>query len=234
MTIDFSPVSSRKDELGALYAAVAEGCAARGAPTTLRELLFCIRDMPYLRPGDSASVSSVLSEWRATCSGKHVVVHALLLAAGLRPRLMMRAYSLDAADGLPRALVEPYHGRGIFDVHNFIRCDLGRGEISIDVTWPARLRDAGFAIAADWDGSSDFAIAAPSGEDVEISCDGEGIEQKRALLKRINSPGAKAAREQFIEALARHAADLCPWTPMRETIRTTLDRTLRPTRRGAE
>jgi hypothetical protein len=226
MTMDLSPLLFRSDALGSFARTVARACEVRGAEVTLRELLFCLRDMPYRRPRDSASTESVLGEWRGTCSGKHAVVHELLRTVGLRPRLFLRAYPLDAADGLPPHLVEPFRGRGIWDVHTFVRCDLGRGVVAVDVTWPAALEDAGFAVTTRWDGRTDFVIAAPAGEDIEVPAGPDGARCKRERLSVVNSPEAAKAREAFIERLAGFSAHAVPPCTMEGGVESTLARLL--------
>lgn len=135
---------------------------------------------------------------------------------------MMRAYQVDHADTLPQALLKKFSGKGICDVHNFVLCNLNGRETAIDITWPLRLRNAGFATTGHWDGMQDFQIAAPSGKDQEISATELGLAQKKDYLLAVNTPASMAMREAFIVALAEYSDKLAPLVTMQQTIDSTL------------
>lgn len=222
LAFDFGALMARRDALGDFASAVDAACKAKGLDMGLDQLLFCLRDMPYQRPSSSSDVNAIITEWRGTCSGKHIAVHALLHEIGLKPTLMMRAYRVDEADTLPRALLDKFSGKGIWDVHNFVLCNLNGRQTAIDITWPLSLREAGFTTTAHWNGTQDFLIAAPAGKDQEISPTELGLTQKKELLSAVNNPDSMAIREAFIEALADYADKLAPPATMRETIDATI------------
>lgn len=186
---------------------VARTCEIHGQPYGLRELLFCIRDIPYGRPTLPRDPLSVLAEWRGTCSGKHLLAARVLGLMGVGSRLYCRTYRLDdALDTLPRHVTQPYMGHNIWDVHNYLEIDVASGHHKVDVTWSHLLADAGFSTTLEWDGTSDFCIAAPLGEVMQVSDPAQLNDFKESLLTRLNAAPARALREQFILELAAFAS----------------------------
>lgn len=186
---------------------VARACNASGQPCGLREMLFCIRDIPYGRPALPRDPLSVLADWRGTCSGKHLLAARVLDIMGVASRLYCQSYRLDdAQDALPRAVTQSYVGHGIWDVHNYLEIETASGPLKIDVTWSHTLADAGFPTTLDWDGSTDFRIAAPPGEAIQVNDPAALNDLKESLLARLNMAPARAMREQYILALAAFAS----------------------------
>jgi hypothetical protein len=199
MTSATSPVAAFIDE-------VKRASAGRAQPFGLRELLFCIRDIPYGRPSAPGDPASVLAEWRGTCSGKHLLARDLLDALGLRCTLFGLAYRLDDALGaLPREIVRRYVGQGLWDVHNYLELDAPAGPVKVDVTFSRELAGLGFPTTLAWDGASDFRVAAPAGEPLPVARDADAAAFKREWLQRLNPPPALALRERYIADLSAFA-----------------------------
>lgn len=185
---------------------VASACRANGQPFGLRELLFCIRDIPYGRPTHPRDPLSVLADWKGTCSGKHLLAVRVLAALGVRSQLYCQSYRLDdAGDALPRQVTQSYVGHNIWDVHNYLELDTESGWLKVDVTWSQELAEAGFPTTLDWDGTADFRIAAPVGEIFIVSDPALLAESKEALLERLNTPIAREMRERYIAGLTAFA-----------------------------
>jgi hypothetical protein len=221
---DLTRLTQGEDALGEFVRLLEAACSARGMRMSLAYLLYCLRDMPYRRPSSSSDVNSILREWRGTCSGKHLLVQKIFSALGWRAQLIMRAYPIDAADTLPPSLLQTFAGRGIWDVHNFVEFQVGTECRRIDITWPLALAEQGFTTTAYWDGSTDFRLAAPTGEDLVISADAHGLKLKKQLLQQKNDAASLSAREDFIIALAQYSDRLAPLVGMQDTIDGTLDR----------
>jgi hypothetical protein len=202
---------------------VASACCANGQSFGLREVLFCIRDIPYGRPAASRDPLAVLAEWKGTCSGKHLLAGRVLGIMGARTRLYCQPYRLDdACEDLPLDVVQPYVGHGIWDVHNFLEIDAAARPLKVDVTWSRELASSGFPTTLAWDRASHFRIAAPSGQAVLVNHAAELNDTKEALLLRLNSPAARTLRERYIEDLATFAARHCPLRSREEGVKGTL------------
>ena len=186
---------------------VERACQQFKQPFGLRELLFCIRDIPYGRPTSPRDPASVLADWKGTCSGKHLLARAILASMGLRSKLFCLPYRLDdAVEGLPREVVQPYVGRGLWDVHNYLELETVTGAVTVDVTWSRDLADFGFPTTLAWDGAQNFRIAAPIGVPIQVANDADLNTVKDQLLQSLNSAPARTLREQYIEDLSAFAS----------------------------
>jgi hypothetical protein len=182
-------------------------CARANMAFDLRAILFCIRDIPYGRPASPRDPVSVLTDWKGTCSGKHLLVHTILDALGLRSKLFCLPYLLDnALNTLPREVVQVYMGQGVWDVHNYLEIDTPTGPVNVDVTWARELAEFGFPATLHWDGKHDFRSAAPVGEPVLVSSDVDLTSTKEQLLQRLNPGAARVLRERYIEDLSVFAS----------------------------
>lgn len=207
----------------ALVEDVASACDAHGQPCGLRELLFCIRDIPYGRPAAPRDPLSVLAHWKGTCSGKHLLASRVLAITETNSRLYCQPYRLDdARETLPLDVVQPYLCQGIWDVHNFLEIDTPVGPLKVDLTWSRELAGFGFPATLAWDGANDFQIAAPPGEAVRVNYPAELHERKEALLLHLNSPAARTLRDRYIEDLAAFAICHCPLRSREEGVEATL------------
>lgn len=190
---------------------LARACDANGQPCGLREILFCIRDIPYGRAAAPRDPLSVLADWRGTCSGKHLLASRVLRIMGTGTTLYCQPYRLDdALDSLPFDVVQTYVGQGIWDVHNFLEIGTPAGPLKVDLTWSRELANVGFPATVAWDGVSSFRIAAPPGQAIPVERPAELNDKKEALLQHLNSPVARTLRERYIEDLAAFASRHSP------------------------
>jgi hypothetical protein len=202
---------------------VANICSARGQQCGLREVLFCIRDIPYGRPAGPRDPLSVLADWKGTCSGKHLLASRVIGIMGGNAQLYCQPYRLDdAREVLPLDVVQPYLGHGIWDVHNFLEIDIAGRPLTVDLTWSRELAGFGFPTTLVWDGASHFRIAAPPGQALPVNHAAELNDRKEALLLRLNSPAARTLRERYIEELAAFATRHCPPRSREEGVEGTL------------
>jgi len=219
---DPSKLDNLSNHIGLFWREARRSALNAGVPPDLRLLLFCIRDIPYGRPSDFIDGSSVVSEWVGTCSGKHVLVCELLRALDLSPKMMMRGYQVSGGS-VTEKLVPAATSLRFWDVHNFVLCDFGRGEVRIDITWPVICMSAGFTTTSDWNPGTHFRLACPEGTDREIQPTKEGLRAKSDLLDILNRTSAeREAREKFIAALAESVSTLVPRVSMREGIAGTI------------
>jgi hypothetical protein len=185
---------------------VASMCDTYGQPFGLRELLFCIRDIPYGRPTLPRDPLSVLADWKGTCSGKHLLAARVLDIMGVGSRLYCRPYRLDDAQiALPHCVTQPYVGHDIWDVHNYLEIDAAAGRLKVDVTWSQELVGVGFCVTLYWDEFTNFRIAAPPGKAIPVRNPATLNDTKELILSCLNTVSARALREHYILDLAAFA-----------------------------
>lgn len=200
-------MSTFSDPIAQLLSDVEREARRRGSTRGLREVLFCLRDIPYGRPTTPRDPLAVLQEWKGTCSGKHLLAQRVLDRLGVASTLYCHPYRLDdALDVLPSAVVGSYAGRGVWDVHNYLVAHLSSGPARIDLTWSRDMADRGFTTTLDWDGRRHFRVAAGPGEAIAVESGTDLAEMKDGLLHQLNPPAARALREDFIETLSRFAS----------------------------
>ncbi|MGB3290647.1 MAG: hypothetical protein WBA83_15350 [Burkholderiaceae bacterium] len=182
---------------------LSSACDLEGTALTLRTLLFALRDMPYERPeGGSNDARACVSQWRGTCSAKHLAAYELLEALGLSPRLWLASYRIDFA--------KPYYsdqlrskaqGLVVHDIHNYITCAINGRSTIVDITFPAALGGQGFPVTTSWSEGQDFVLCCTPEEVREIRNIDESDHTKRQWLQTLN-PGATAmVREAAIREL---------------------------------
>lgn len=178
-----------------------------GAYPSLNQVLLALRDMPYARPRAGNTAQACVAEWTGTCSAKHLAAHEWLRLMGYQPRLWMASYRMDFG--------EPYFSdrlraqatnTPVIDVHNFLTCDLGGGEIVIDITFPAHLARRGFPVTQAWDGKSSFTLCCSPLERIALDSVETADRQKRVWLRALNSDVALSVREAAIVELMQQAS----------------------------
>ena len=126
--------------------AIQDECNDRNPPN-LYDILNCIRDMPYCRPNHRLDAYSCLREWSGTCSDKHQLIHRLLSELGFHPNYWMATTKVDSLiPWLSEQMQKELGAEYFYDVHNYISCDLGDGEITIDLTFPSYMEPFGFYV----------------------------------------------------------------------------------------
>jgi hypothetical protein len=182
---------------------LSSGCDVEGAPLTLRTLLFALRDMPYERPeGQSNDARACISQWRGTCSAKHLAVYELLESLGLSPRLWLASYRIDFERAYYSDLLRSQaKGLVVYDIHNYITCTINDRSTVVDITFPAALGDYGFPVTASWSEGRDFILCCAPDEVQEIRSIDEADHMKRQWLQALNPGDAAIIRERAIQEL---------------------------------
>lgn len=202
---------------------IADTCAALDTPFALRAVLLCLRDMPFHRPLRENSVAASLAEWRGTCSAKHLAVYDLLRRLDLTPKFWMARYLIPPDfPGCSETLRAALRRTDVHDVHNYVTCDLGRGDVLIDVTFPQALAPHGFVVTADWTGDGDFALACTPLETREIAAPADALNAKREWLRALNIGPAAELREEVIQSISALMDRIAPPRERRAALMDTL------------
>ncbi|HEY9281065.1 MAG TPA: hypothetical protein VIP51_13405 [Eoetvoesiella sp.] len=204
------PLSSLLGRLASLpsywkpsLAQLSSKCEKEGRTLSLRALLFAMRDMPYGRPvGDINGARECITQWRGTCSAKHFAAYELLDTLGLSPKLWLACYQLDLtktyySDEI-RARAE---SRQIYDVHNYLTCELNGSIKIIDITFPSSLGIYGLPVTESWTGKEDFVLCCDPEERRHVGRIKDADRVKRDWLRSLNSREALGLREQAIHEL---------------------------------
>lgn len=186
-----------------LQTAAGHGEGRSGIPP-LRDVLLSLRDMPYARPRGGNTAQDCVSEWTGTCSAKHLAAHDWLTLAGFHPQLWMASYLMNFRQPyFSDALRAATAGTPVYDVHNFLTCDLGQGDIIIDITFPLSWGRYGFPVTEDWDGKGDFTLCCDPQERIALDDLASADDRKRAWLRSLNTGQALRLREAAIMEMAR-------------------------------
>lgn len=174
--------------------------SVEGTSLTLRTLLFALRDMPYERPsGGLNNACECITQWRGTCSAKHLAVHELLNSLGFSPRLWLASYQIDfKAPYYSDQLRSHANGLTVYDIHNYITCEINDRSIIVDVTFPAALGAYGLPVTKSWSGDQDFVLCCAPAEVLEIRNIEQAEHIKREWLRALNSGKEAAVRENAI------------------------------------
>ncbi len=165
-----------------------------------------VRDMPYERAAN-ARPETIIEEWRGTCSGKHLLLAALLRELG-RDSLVMAAlheFTPRNAAWLPPHLLAEVQRAPVPDVHNFLMVEHEPGWFAVDATWPLAARALGLPANEAWAPGRNMTIAADIDELYDTPEDEDPLAFKqRVLADHAGAPGspARERRERFIETLA--------------------------------
>lgn len=89
----------------------------------------------------------------------------------------------------------------VYDVHNFLTCDVGHGDIVIDITFPVSLEDYGFPVTAHWDGKSDFKLCCTPQARIALDDPDSADKRKRAWLGALNTEQGLQLREAGIQEM---------------------------------
>jgi hypothetical protein len=127
-----------------------------------------VRDMPYRR-ASSRDPEVTIAEWRGTCSGKHILLQALLEELGLPTVMILATHEFTEASSpwLPPSLLAEVRRAPVADVHHFLRVQpraaLGPQAdwMTVDATWPLAARALGLPANE----------AFVPGRDMTVACD---------------------------------------------------------------
>lgn len=186
---------------------LAAKCEKEGLTLSLRTLLFSMRDMPYDRPvGDTNGARECITQWRGTCSAKHLAAYELLDTLALSPKLWLACYQLD--------FTKPYYSdelriraknQQVYDVHNYLTCEVnGRTKI-IDITFPSTLGIYGLPVTESWTGKENFVLCCDPEKIRQVGRIEEADHVKREWLRTLNSRETLVLREDAIHELMQVA-----------------------------
>jgi hypothetical protein len=173
-----------------------------------------VRDIPYERASDTRP-HTLIEEWRGTCSGKHLLLEALLRELG-RDSLFMTAlhrFTPANAPWLPAPLLAEVAHQPVPDVHNFLLVEHDAGWFAVDATWPRGARRLGLPVNEAWTPGRNMTVAADVDEFFETPEDEDPLEFKaRVLADHAGEPGTpgRERRERFIEAIAAWLRESLP------------------------
>lgn len=175
-------------------------------PLRARVVLFeRVRDIPYTYPA-SRDPEDVIRQGRGSCSGKHYLLGELYRRLGLRVRNMICSHRFNESPlPFPDEMQGMLRRDEIVDVHDYLQIDIDGTWVDIDATWEKGLRDFGFPVTEDWDGSSSMVLSVVPDEHIQV--DREPARVKEELLATL-SPRQRSLRKRFLEALSRWVLDL--------------------------
>ena len=187
--------------------AVARGRFPDDQRLTPPALFALVRDMPYARPSQPTTQAAI-EEWRATCSGKHVLLQALFEEFG-RPSLLLCAlheFTPDNSPWLPPSLSAHLDDGPLPDVHNFLRLQASGGRwMTVDATWPLAAAALGLPVNERFEEGRDMLVACDPDEVLHAPPDADAYEFERQLIER--HVGAHIdRRERFLAALSEWLA----------------------------
>lgn len=188
--------------------AVDRGLLAPDARLDPAAIFYLVRDMPYRRASDRRP-ETIIREWRGTCSGKHYLLAALFRELGLEARVMagVLRYHPDPARTDPRLLALLAPVGGVFvDVHNWVEIELASGPMSVDATWPLKLKQYGFPVNETFELGQTQALAYPIEQTYVVPDEQNPQAFKEKLLREHFTPEELAARDAFIRALSQMLA----------------------------
>ncbi len=195
-------------------AAVAQGVIDAGTRIDDALAFALVRDMPYERATD-ARPETLIEEWRGTCSGKHLLLAALLRELGRDSLLMnvLHQFTPQNSPWLPPHLLAEVQRAPVPDVHNFLMVEHDPGWFAVDATWPLSAKALGLPANEAWTPGRNMTIAADVDEVYETPENGDPLEFKaRVLADHAGEPGtpARDRRERFIGDLGRWLREALP------------------------
>lgn len=164
-----------------------------------------IRDLPYVYPS-SRDPREVLRQGYGSCSGKHYLLGELYRCLGLQVRHMICTHRFNESPiGFPEQLQAVLRKNEVVDIHDYLQAFIEGRWVDIDATWPRDLREFGFPVNEDWDGTSPMLLSVVPDEIMVVQGDPE--KQKEELLARL-TPRQRQLRKQFLEGLSSWVTEL--------------------------
>jgi len=191
-------------------AAVVRGDLPDDAQLTVPAIFAVVRDLPYERASDRRPATTI-AEWRATCTGKHVLLHALYAEYGLRSVLIHAAHEFtrERAPWAPPALAAILNAGPVPDVHTFLRLEHNSRWTTVDATWPLAAARLGLPVNKRYEDGRGMRVACDPDELHHVP-DPSDVDAVDALKERMLADYAGAQRprrEAFIAGLAAWLRD---------------------------
>ena len=164
-----------------------------------------VRDIPYCYPA-TRDPAELLEAGRGSCSGKHYLLGALYRLLGLPVRYMICTHHFNESPLVfPPPMQEMLRKNEIVDFHDYLQIQVGDGWIDVDATWERGLREFGFPVNEEWDGTSAMVLSVVP-EDFAVA-EGDPERLKEELLSKL-APRQRMLRKQFLEALSSWVQEL--------------------------
>ena len=175
-------------------------------PVRSRIVLFeRVRDIPYCYPASRKPIE-VLERGFGSCSGKHYLLGELYRLSGLPVRHMICTHRFNESPLVfPDPMQEMLRKNEIVDFHDYLQIALNDEWIDVDATWERGLREFGFPVNEDWDGTSPMLLSVVSEDVAVVERDPERV--KEELLSKL-TPRQRTLRKQFLEALSSWVQEL--------------------------
>ena len=184
------------------FAEWSAGLSAEQARVALFER---VRDSPYSYPA-SRDPAEVLRAGFGTCSGKHYLLAEFYRLLGLNVRHMICSHRFNESDlPFPQDMQEMLMRDEVVDMHDYLQVEIDGQWVDIDATWERGLREFGFPVTEEWDGSSVMRLSVVPDEHVVV--EGEAARAKEELLAKL-SPRQRSLRKRFLDALNNWVAEL--------------------------
>lgn len=169
-------------------------------PLRARVVLFeRVRDLPYSYPS-SRDPRAVLQQGRGSCSGKHYLLGEMFRLLGLQVRHMICTHRFNESPlAFPPPMQEMLRRNEIVDLHDYVQIVVSDGWVDVDATWERGLREFGFPVNEEWDGTSPMILSVVPEDYAVAERDPERL--KEELLSKL-TPRQRALRKQFLEALS--------------------------------
>ncbi len=132
-----------------------------GRPLDAVLVFHAVRNLPYLSTGDR-SLEGILARRAGSCSGKHILLAALLKQIGINADVELVlgdfATPFRSARNVPAALSDAARD-GIRDIHNIVRATINGAPFMLDATWHDAMLPFGMRLNSGWQGQGDTEIA---------------------------------------------------------------------------
>lgn len=164
-----------------------------------------VRDIPYVYPASRDPIE-VLKNGRGSGSGKHYLLGELFRMLGLSVRHMMCTHRFNESPiGFPDEMQEMLRKNEVVDIHDYLQIQVDGRWIDVDATWPLPLREYGFPVNDEWDGTSPMLLTVVPDELIVVKGDPE--QAKDDLLSKW-TPRQRQLRKKFLEMLSAWVAEL--------------------------
>ena len=164
-----------------------------------------VRDLPYAYPSSRDPIA-VLRQGHGSCSGKHYLLGEMFRMLGLRVRHMICTHRFNESPlPFPLPMQEMLRKNEIVDLHDYVQISVDDGWIDLDATWERGLREFGFPVNEEWDGTLPMLLSVVAEDYTVVEQDPERL--KEELLSKL-TPRQRTLRRQFLEALSGWVQEL--------------------------
>lgn len=165
-------------------------------------LFSLVRDMPFER-ASALTPETVVSEWRGTAPGKHVLLQGLYEEFGLGTMLICGLHEFTQASHpwLPQHLLDDLERDGpVRDVAMFLRLHIGGDWMTIDATWPLAAAHLGLPVNERFEENHEMTLACDPDEVYHIPPQADPEEFEQIMIERYVGD-TLARRNRFIDDL---------------------------------